>query len=245
MVRRRDRFRFILLLGFVFSFHFLKAQPARISSYGVPLVADAQAYRESIGADSGLFMMDLHQLIPSLVLDLRYAGTNNFMKRRMYPPGTTHTYLRKTAAAALASVQSQLNVDGYGLKIFDAYRPYSVTVQFWELVHDDRYVADPHQGSGHNRGIAVDLTLVDLHTGQELEMPTGFDNFTDSAHQDFAALSAKVLQNRQKLRSVMEKNGFLAFATEWWHFSLPHPEKYAVLDLSFDLLGSLAARAKR
>jgi D-alanyl-D-alanine dipeptidase len=135
------------------------------------------------------------------------------------------------AARALLEVQQDLNKQGYGLKIFDAYRPYSVTEKFWDLVHDERYVADPKKGSGHNRGIAVDLTIIDLKNGKELNMGTGFDNFTDSAHHDFTALSKEVLANRQLLKQTMMKYGFNLFATEWWHYSWPDPDKFKILDL--------------
>jgi len=146
-------------------------------------------------------------------------------------PKTNDTYLRLPAAKALLKVQQELNKKGLGLKIFDAYRPYSVTKKFWELVHDERYVANPKKGSGHNRGIAVDLTIIDLKTDKELNMGTGFDNFTDSAHQDFAALPKDVLANRQMLKETVEKYGFNLLATEWWHYSWPNPEKFEILDL--------------
>jgi D-alanyl-D-alanine dipeptidase len=97
-------------------------------------------------------------------------------------------------------------------------------------------VADPRKGSGHNRGIAVDLTIIDIRTKQELTMPTGFDNFTDSAHHDFMNLPEEAIKNRKRLKEIMEKYGFLPFSTEWWHYSLPDPEKYEVLDLSFKAL---------
>ncbi len=115
--------------------------------------------------------------------------------------------------------------------------PYAVTEKFWELIHDPRYVADPSKGSGHNRGVAVDLTIIDLSTKKELDMPTGFDNFTDSAHHDFVFLPEKVLANRRLLKETMEKYGFVEFPTEWWHYSLPDPERFAPMDISFgDLL---------
>jgi D-alanyl-D-alanine dipeptidase len=152
------------------------------------------------------------------------------------------TYLRKPAAMALDSVLTDLKKMGLGLKIFDAYRPYFITVQLWEKEPDPRYAADPAKGSGHNRGIAVDLSLIDLKTRQPLEMPTGFDSFSDSAHQDFMALSALVIQHRNLLKKVMEKHGFIALATEWWHFSWPHPENYEVLDLRFNQMKEIAAR---
>jgi D-alanyl-D-alanine dipeptidase len=214
------------------------AQDQQVGKYGIFPVSSIVAYKESIRLDSLKKMTDLQSAIPDIVLDLRYAGSLNFMHQNMYPRNTTHSFLRKAAADALSKVQAELNRQGLGLKIFDAYRPYSVTVKFWELVHDDRYVADPSKGSGHNRGIAVDLTIIDLKTKQELSMPTGFDNFTDSAHHDFMNLPEEVLQHRKLLKETMERNGFVSFSTEWWHYSLPDAKRYEVMDLSFaELLG--------
>jgi D-alanyl-D-alanine dipeptidase len=214
----------------------LFSQQIPVSSYGVQVINSVDQYRQMANADSQKRMADLRREIPGIVLDLRYATKNNFTGQRMYPARTYTTYLRWPAANSLKEVQAELKGLGLGLKIFDAYRPYSVTVKFWELVHDPRYVADPSKASGHNRGIAVDLTLVDLKTGAEIPMPTGFDNFTDSAHHDFVNLPAAVMANRKLLRDVMEKHGFLAFPTEWWHYSLPEPEKYEALDLDFEAL---------
>ena len=149
------------------------------------------------------------------------------------------TFMRKAAVEGLVKVQKELNEKGFGLKIFDAYRPYSVTEKFWELVKDERYVANPAKGSGHNRGIAVDLTIVNLTTHEELDMGTGFDNFSDTAHSNYKQLPATVLQNRQLLRSLMEKNGFKVLETEWWHFYLPGSEKYEILDIKFKELNRL------
>jgi D-alanyl-D-alanine dipeptidase len=224
-----------LLIFFVLSTQ-VKAQDEQPGKYGIYAVHSLDHYKETVKEDEAKKMTDLQLNIPQLILDLRYAGTNNFMQRAMYPLTTHHTFMRKPATTALLAVQMDLNAMGYGLKIFDAYRPYSVTVKFWELVHDDRYVADPRKGSGHNRGIAVDLTIIDLQSKQELKMPTGFDNFTDSAHHDFMNLSEEALKNRKLLKDVMEKHGFVAFPTEWWHYSLPQPEKYDVMDLSFEEL---------
>ena len=210
------------------------AQNAAAGDTGLKVVASIESYRETVMKEGNKKMVDLQKIIPNIVLDLRYAGTNNFMGRIMYPEQPAYTFLRLPAANALAKVQHELNSMGYGLKIFDAYRPYSVTQKFWELVHDERYVADPKKGSGHNRGIATDLTIIDLKTKQELKMPTGFDNFTDSAHHDFVNLSDEVLKNRKLLKETMEKYGFKAFDTEWWHYSLPDPEKFEVLDIPFE-----------
>lgn len=193
-------------------------------------------YKEQVKQDSTRRMIELHSLIPELVYDLRYSGSNNFMHRPMYPKGSSITFLRLPAAKALLEVQKQLNEKGLGLKIFDAYRPYSVTVKFWELVRDERYVANPAKGSGHNRGIAVDLTVINLTNGKELDMGTGFDNFSDTAHQTFTRLPTEVLQNRKLLRSAMEKNGFEALETEWWHYFLSGGDRFEILDIDFKKL---------
>ena len=198
-----------------------------------PRLTKWSEYRNECNKDSSNTMIELKQWIPGLVYDLRYATANNFIHRLMYPASTNQTYLRTEAARALMKVQEELHEQGYGLKIFDAYRPFSVTKKFWELVKDERYVANPAKGSGHNRGIAVDLTVIDLKTGEELNMGTGFDNFTDSAHHSFLQLPGQVLANRRLLKGLMEKNGFRALESEWWHYSLPQPERYTILDLPF------------
>jgi zinc D-Ala-D-Ala dipeptidase len=130
-----------------------------------------------------------------------------------------------------------LNARGYGLKVFDAYRPYGVTIQFWELIKDERYVANPVRGSGHNRGLAVDCTIIDLKTHRELDMGTGFDNFSDTAHHSFTALPPVVLEHRKLLQDVMEKHGFNKLETEWWHFFWNNDRGYEVLDIPFSELG--------
>lgn len=198
-----------------------------------PLVNKLEDYRRQVKLDSSKQLAELKQLIPGIVYDLRYATVNNFMKRLMYPAGTRVTFLRLPAARALARVQEELRARGIGLKIYDAYRPYAVTVRFWELVKDERYVANPARGSGHNRGTAVDLTLINLQTGRELPMGTAFDNFSDTAHHSFLQLPEEVLQNRALLKSTMEKNGFKALDTEWWHYSLPDASRYEILDFDF------------
>lgn len=201
-----------------------------------PVTSHFRQYKAQVKADPDKRMLELKSNIPGILYDLRYASTKNFMHRLMYPAGTSVTFLRKPAALALAEVQQTLMRQGMGLKIFDAYRPYSVTVQFWELVKDARFVAHPRNGSGHNRGAAVDLTIVQLSTGEELEMGTGFDNFSDTAHHGFTALPETVLRNRLLLRSLMEKNGFRAYEDEWWHYSWPAAAKTELLDIPFSKL---------
>lgn len=235
----RNRFNIVRLTGFVFLLAFSGVIHAQDSSFVRPPVTEnLQKYYKQVRDDSSKRMVELRTQIPGLRYDLRYASTKNFMRRLMYPKKTNVTFLRYPAAMALQKVQQELGEKGLGLKIFDAYRPYSVTVKFWELVKDERYVANPAKGSGHNRGAAVDLTIINLKTGTELDMGTGFDNFTDTAHHDFKKLPEMVLHNRVLLRSTMEKYGFKAFETEWWHYYLPESTRFEILDIDFKTLKS-------
>ena len=193
-------------------------------------------YKKQVKSDPAKRMLEIKRLIPTIIYDLRYASLNNFMKRLMYPAGTNITFLRVPAANALAQVQSELNQKGLGLKIFDAYRPYSVTVKFWELVKDERYVANPSKGSGHNRGTTVDVTIINLQTKSELNMGTDFDNFSDTAHHEFTHLPEDILQNRILLKTTMERHGFKPYNDEWWHYSFFNGKLYEILDIDFKKL---------
>lgn len=204
-------------------------------SQSLHIVNSKKEYVQPIKKDSSFRMVELHAIIPTIIYDLKYATTHNFTGKQLYKSGAK-TYLRLPAAKALAQVQQQLNTMGYGLKVFDAYRPYSVTQKMWELIHDNRYVANPANGSGHNRGLAIDVTIIDLKTGKELAMGTGFDNFTDTAHQSFTHLPENILHNRNILVQVMRTHGFQPLSTEWWHFYWPNDKNYSVLNLSFKQL---------
>ena len=233
----RKRYQILPWALLIFSTYFTSLLCAQDSSFTrPPVTSEVSDYRQQVNSDPSKKMIELKSIMPHLVYDLRYATTNNFMHRSMYPTKTRRTYLRQPAALALSEVQKELNEKGCGLKIFDAYRPFSVTVKFWELVKDERYVANPSKGSGHNRGIAVDLTIINLTTGLELDMGTGFDNFTDTAHQTFTALPEEILQNRALLKTTMEKHGFKALDTEWWHYFLANGDRFEVLDLKFKQL---------
>lgn len=190
-------------------------------------------YKRGVRQFPYLEMVELKSRIPSVIYDLRYACENNFMQRLMYPAGTVTTFLRQPAADSLLKVQEELKKSGLGLKIFDAYRPYSVSKLFWDLVKDERYVANPAKGSNHNRGTAVDLTLIDLRSGKELDMGTGFDNFSDTAHHTFKQLPQQVLYNREKLKTIMSKFGFAPLSTEWWHYTYQSTMPFNILDISF------------
>jgi D-alanyl-D-alanine dipeptidase len=177
-------------------------------------------------------MVDLATI--GVALDLRYATTNNFLHTQLYP--VAKAFLRVPVAAALADVERDLARDGLGVKVFDAYRPYSVTVKMWEPIKNPDYVADPAKGSRHNRGAAVDLTLIDLRTGKELAMPTGFDDFTPRARNDFNDLPAEVIANRAKLRDVMSRHGFEPLPSEWWHYDFKGWERFELLDVPLEAL---------
>ncbi|MGV3656657.1 MAG: M15 family metallopeptidase [Chitinophagaceae bacterium] len=201
-------------------------------------------YRQQVKADSNFLMVELKSNIPSLIYDIKYATTHNFTGTQLYQKGNK-TFLRLPAARALNAVQNNLAQKGYGLKIWDAYRPYRATQAMWNLIQDERYVANPAKGSGHNRGLAVDVTIIDLATGAELDMGTAYDHFTDTAHHSFQQLSTTVLQNRALLKTTMEKAGFAALSTEWWHYSWPNDRAYDVMDFSFDQLTQMNKKLKR
>jgi D-alanyl-D-alanine dipeptidase len=207
---------------------FVVAQPLKI-------VKKSKTYWQEVQADSLQMMIEVKHFLPDVVYDLRYATPNNFTGRQLYP-SDSKAFLRTNVGKALQEVQASLRTKGLGLKIFDAYRPYSATKKMWDLIHDERYVANPAKGSGHNRGLAVDLTIIDISTGKELNMGTGFDNFTDSAHHDFKNMPGAILANRSLLRTTMEAHGFTALETEWWHYSWKNDRNYEVLDLPFKKL---------
>lgn len=176
-------------------------------------------------------LVEIKKLCPSIVLDIRYATANNFTGKVVY--SSPRCFMRRTTAEKLIKVQEELAKFGLGLKIFDAYRPRRVQYKFWELVPDERYVANPAKGSKHNRGTAVDCTLV-MSDGAELAMPTEFDDFTEKAHRDYKKLPAKVIRNRELLENIMTKHGFIGLPTEWWHFDDTDWEKYDLLDIAFE-----------
>jgi len=172
---------------------------------------------------------------PPLLQEIRYATPYNFTGQVLYP--FPAVFVHKDVAAALQNIQKELAAEGLGLKIYDGYRPLSVQAAMWNAVPDERYVSDPTKSRGrHTRGIAVDVTLVDSK-GNELKMPTTYDEFTEKAHRDSRDWSEEERKNSLKLEAVMKKHGFLAFPYEWWHFDFRDWEKYPPLDISFDDLG--------
>jgi D-alanyl-D-alanine dipeptidase len=160
-------------------------------------------------------LIDIQTVNPKITIDLKYATAENFTGQVIYD--FQKCLLLKDVAEALGFVQQELEESGLGLKIWDGYRPMAAQWKFWELIHDERYVSDPRKGGRHTRGTAVDVTLID-QTGRELPMPTPFDDFTEKAGADYMGVSDEAIQNRALLRKIMEKHGFAALQTEWWHF---------------------------
>lgn len=199
---------------------------------GPPVVRSLTIYEELVRRDPSKRLMDLRDAIPEIVIDIRYATNQNFMKQPVY--NIARPLLRAPAARALHAVQQELAKQGLGIKVWDAYRPYRVTKQMWDLIRDPDFVADPAKGSRHNRGAAVDLTLVDLATGRELEMPTGYDEFSPRAHHNYPRLGKQAMRHRALLREVMERHGFERFPTEWWHYDFRGWERFDLMDLSLD-----------
>ena len=172
-------------------------------------------------------LVDIQTLIPNIQIDLRYATADNFTGQVVY---TFHNcLLLEEAALKLAEVQKELETMGLGLKVWDGYRPMAAQWKFWELVPDERYVSDPKKGGRHTRGTAIDLTLI-TKEGQELPMPTSFDDFTEKAWRNSMDASPEAIQNRELLQTIMEKHGFIGLATEWWHFDLVGWEKHPPIE---------------
>lgn len=164
----------------------------------------------------------------TILTDVKYATTDNFTGKVLYP--TSKVFTRKIVGESLAKVNSHLKENyGYTLKVFDAFRPLSVQKQMWEIYPDPNYVADPKTGSRHNRGAAVDLTIVD-QDGKELDMGTPYDDFTDKAHFAYPELTEEQRKNRDILNEAMSKFGFEVLKTEWWHFDYKDWKNYSIID---------------
>jgi D-alanyl-D-alanine dipeptidase len=178
-------------------------------------------------------LVDIHSINPRILVDIRYATTNNFVGKAVYT--CAKCFLRRKVALKLDKVQQQLEKIDLGLKLWDGYRPLSVQKIFWEILPDPRYVAPPEEGSRHNRGAAVDLTLVDKN-GTELKMPTDFDDFSDKAHLSYDRLPKEVIYNRTLVGNIMRAHGFIQLPSEWWHFDDEEGEKYPIEDRSLEEL---------
>ena len=178
-------------------------------------------------------LIELIKLDKTIKLDIRYATANNFVGRPVYPEA--RAFLQRPAAEAVVRVHQALKKEGLGIVIYDGYRPWSITKLFWEVVREDqkKFVADPSKGSKHNRGCAIDLGIYDLKTGKAIPMPSGYDEFTERASPDYKGGTQGETANREKLRHMMEAEGFTVNPSEWWHFDYNGWQDYAIYDISF------------
>ncbi|MBU4269784.1 M15 family metallopeptidase [Candidatus Dependentiae bacterium] len=180
-------------------------------------------------------LVEVIKVNPNIKLDIRYATKNNFTGKVVYP--SARCFLHEELVKELDLIQKELEKEGLSLKIYDGYRPLSVQKIFWEIYPVEGFVANPYKNgaSKHNRGTAVDLTLVDLKTDKELEMPSDFDEFTQRAHRDYSKMTSEIAKkNCKKLEDLMQAHGFIGVPTEWWHYNWKDWEQYPVLDIDFD-----------
>lgn len=240
--KNRGKLVFLIIIIVITSSHIVLCQTISSTNGGrKPLIiTNVKHYENIVKQDNAQRMVLVKEIAPLIFLDLKYGTKDNFTGQVLYKH--PQAFLRLEAAIALKKANDELRDSGYALKIWDAYRPYSVTKKMWALVNDRRYVANPAKGSAHNRGAAVDITLVKLN-GEEVPMPTPFDDFTEKASHRYMNLPGNVIKNRNLLKKVMHKQGFAALPTEWWHYILPDAvERFELLDVGFEELGRLSLR---
>lgn len=184
-------------------------------------------------------LVELAALDPTIHLDIRYATARNFLGTPVYEQA--RAFLQRPAAEALVRANKKLRAQGYGLLIHDAYRPWYVTKIFWDATPPDKheFVADPREGSRHNRGCAVDLTLYDRKTGQAVSMPSLYDEMTARAYSDYSGGTSEENRHRALLRQALEAEGFTQLPNEWWHFDYKEWNRYPILNLPFDRIPTL------
>ncbi len=182
-------------------------------------------------------LVELAPLEPGIRLDIRYATSNDFLLTPVY--SQARAFLERPAAQALLRVQQKLKPLGYGLLVHDAYRPWYVTKIFWDATPPEGkiFVADPAQGSRHNRGCAVDLTLYDLASGKPVEMPGTYDEMSPRSYPDYPGGTSLERWHRDLLRRAMESEGFTVYEAEWWHFDYKDWKAYPILNVPFENLG--------
>lgn len=195
------------------------------------VTSSVKTYNNSVKTHPDKELIDIKKAIPDITLDIRYATTNNFMKEVMYDEA--RAFARKPVVAKLKKIQAELRKQGYGLKIYDAYRPYAITQAFYKKASNKNFVADPAKGSKHNRGCAVDLTLIDYQSKKEVRMPTPYDSFSPAAAANYEKLTPQVIRNRDFLIKTMEAHGFRVLSNEWWHYDFIGWQNYELLDIPF------------
>ena len=182
-------------------------------------------------------LVELVKLDPTIKLDIRYAGTANFLGKPVYKEA--RAFLQRPAAESLLRAHRALKPHGYGLLIHDGYRPWSITKLFWDMTSGSQreFVADPAQGSKHNRGCAVDLTLYELAGGKVVQMPGDYDEMTERSYPDYKGGTVEQRARRDLLRKMMEAEGFTVEPNEWWHYNYKDWRLYPILDIPFTAIG--------
>lgn len=200
----------------------------------LPIITSSGQYWEMVRKNTDHQLLDLAAQRPVLKQDIRYATSHNLLGRPLYT--SARAFVRRPVAEALSQAQRVLARRGLGLCVYDAYRPYSATVQLFEHVADKSLVASPAQGSRHNRGCSVDVGLVELATGRPVPMPTEFDEFSPATHAHYSRLPTHIILNRCLLLAVMHRHGFVNYPGEWWHFDFYQWQQFELLDLPFEAL---------
>ncbi|PYF75778.1 M15 family metallopeptidase [Pedobacter nutrimenti] len=226
--------KFSFLLLFVLSSKLNIAQTLSEKTEKLQVISSLKVYKESIKKDGNKQLLEIKKEIPDVVLDIRYATDNNFMKQVMY--SQARAFARKPVIEQLKKIQVELRKKGLGLKIYDAYRPYAITIAFYKKATDKNFVANPAKGSKHNRGCAIDLSLVDFKTKREVPMPTPYDSFAPEAAADFQKLPMNLQKNRNFLIKIMKRYGFNVLKNEWWHYDFKDWRTYEILDIPFKSL---------
>ena len=226
--------KFNLLVLFFFLAVVVNAQNKPIAIKKLVVVSSYNQYLASVKSNPSNELVEIKKAIPTIKLDIRYATRNNFMQQVMYKQA--RAFARKPVVESLKKIQKELNKKGYGLKIFDGYRPYAVTVEFYKKASDKNFVANPAKGSKHNRGCAVDLTLINLKTGKELVMPTPYDSFSTAAAAKYENVSPEARKNRDFLIAIMAKYQMNVLENEWWHYDFSGWRSYDLMDIPFEKL---------
>ena len=214
----------------ILSVIFFSLQPGVASTTLGKTKAEVSAHPSGKAID----LVDIKEVNRRIVVDMKYASEDNFTKKKLYDSNTC--FLRKSTAVKLDAVQKELERMNLGLKVWDCYRPLAVQRIFWAILPDERYVANPETGSRHNRASAVDLTLVDSQ-GKDVQMPTGFDDFSPRADHGYQDLPDQVIRNRELLKGLMEKTGFISLPEEWWHYDDDKWVQFDLMDVRFQDLG--------
>ncbi len=223
-----------LLIFFLLISVSVSAQNKPIAAKKLAVINSFSQYQAAIKSNPNNELVEIKRAIPNISLDIRYATKNNFMQQVMYKQA--RAFARKPVVDALKKIQKELNKKGYGLKIFDGYRPYAITVEFYKKASDKNFVANPAKGSKQNRGCAEDLTLINLKTGKELVMPTPYDSFSAAAAAKYENVSPEAKKNRDFLIAIMAKYRMNVLENEWWHYDFADWKSYDLMDIPFEKL---------